>query len=390
MNKKFCNTINFKYLIYLMLFCAAIGIRLGLFEYQSTDYTGFLFHWLYAYRTYGGFEALKYQIGNYNIPYQYFLAFFSYLNHFDLYLIKALSCAFDILLAFCSYKIVKLQTNNTDYSIISSLIVFFLPTVISNSALWGQCDSIYVSIGLLGIYFALSDNPVLSMVCMAISFGFKLQATFILPICVLLLIMNKYKLWHFLIFPISYFVLILPSVLLGRPLGEALFNYLYLMNTAGTESNLNAPSFNAITGLSGSTVSAFLAMSIIIIIALVYRKRLNSRLLLILSYIMVTIIPFLLPHMHERYFYCSDILSVILIFSLLPNTGPKIIFSAIAAIFQQIGSLICYYYYFCCNYPILGSITITNAHAAILILISILIYIVLFICELKASHSVEQ
>ena len=76
--------------------------------------------------------------------------------------------------------------------------------MVLNSAVWGQCDSIYVSLALLALYWGMSGKPALGMAAMACSFAFKLQAVFIMPVFVLLLIAKRVKLWHFLIFPAVY------------------------------------------------------------------------------------------------------------------------------------------------------------------------------------------
>ena len=107
---------------------------------------------------------MKDPIGNYNIPYLYFLAFFSYLPVKDLYLIKSLSIFFDIILAYSVCMTVSLFCNNRWLRICSFFAVLLWPTVILNGAYWGQCDSIYTSLALLGIYCALSDRPVRSMI----------------------------------------------------------------------------------------------------------------------------------------------------------------------------------------------------------------------------------
>lgn len=360
----------------IILCAAAIGIRIGMFDYVTLDYQNFLARWVDFFRENGGFSALKYSIGNYNIPYLYFLAAFSYLPVNDLYLIKALSCLFDFLLALSCMKLAKKCGAGQAASLVCFFVVLFLPTVVINGSLWAQCDSVYVAFAVLGIVLALDDRPAASMICMALSFGFKLQAVFILPVCIILLIMHKYKWWHFLLFPVSYLVLILPAVLAGRPLLSAITLYWDQMNTVGTAPNYNAPSFNAITHGEGSVIAAFIAMALIIILAFLLRKKLNNRLFLLLSVIMVTIIPYLLPHMHDRYFFAADILSVVLACSLSGGIRIPLILSAAC---QQFASLICYLAYLTTRYLPLGSIYLTNDRGAIAIFISLIIYALTFV-----------
>ena len=81
------------------LLLVSLGGRLVFFDYETLDYINFLSRWAAYFRDYGGFLALRRQTGNYNIPYLYFLALFSYIPVKDLYLIKFLSVLFDVLLA---------------------------------------------------------------------------------------------------------------------------------------------------------------------------------------------------------------------------------------------------------------------------------------------------
>ena len=364
-----------KHVISILLIAVAIGIRLGCFSYVTLDYKNFLMKWVQFFRDNGGFSALKYSVGNYNIPYLYFLAAFSYLPVNDLYLIKGLSCIFDFVMALAGMKIARKCGASEKAGLCCFFAILFLPTVIINGALWGQCDSIWTAFALLGIFYALDGRPARSIICMAVSFGFKLQAVFILPVCVLLLIMKKYSWKHFLLFPLSYIVLILPAVALGRPFASALTLYWDQMETVGTAPNYNAPSFNALTHGSGSVAAAFIALAVIIVLAVILRKKLDDRALIVLAVITVTIIPFLLPHMHDRYFFPADVLSVVLVFCVAKNLR---IPAAAAAACQQFASLICYLAYLTTYYIPVGHMYLTNDRGAIAIIISLIIYSLTF------------
>ena len=57
-----------------LLLGAAFGLRVWCLDYETLDYQNFLTVWVDFFRQNGGFSALRYPIGNYNIPYLYFLA----------------------------------------------------------------------------------------------------------------------------------------------------------------------------------------------------------------------------------------------------------------------------------------------------------------------------
>ena len=46
------------------------------------------------------------------------------------------------------------------------------------------------------------------------------------------------------------------------------------------------------------------------------RSRLSDRSILCLALLMAIGVPFLLPHMHDRYFYAADVLSLVLAFAM--------------------------------------------------------------------------
>ena len=64
---------------YSISLCAAITvlalvIRWAVLDYETLDYKNFLTHWVSFFKANGGFKALARPVGNYNIPYLYFLA----------------------------------------------------------------------------------------------------------------------------------------------------------------------------------------------------------------------------------------------------------------------------------------------------------------------------
>ena len=144
----------------LIAFCVltlmAIWIRFSVKDFESADYKGFLVPWYGHFKTHGGFAALKSPIGDYNIPYQFLIAWMSYIKLRPLYLYKILSCIFDFLLAVYSGKFVYYISSErtgkscsfkgaiSDWTFVLPYgVVLLLPTVVLNSALWAQCDAIY-------------------------------------------------------------------------------------------------------------------------------------------------------------------------------------------------------------------------------------------------------
>ncbi len=378
----------------LLLIGLALVIRFSFFDQENTDYQWFLKVWVDHYRTHGGFAGLGQAIGNYNIPYLYFLALFSYSLIPDLYLIKLLSILFDIILAYSGMMLIRKCGGSILRSVFGFFLILYLPTVLLNSSYWGQCDSIYVAFAVLGLELALPDSsgkgrPILSMICIAVSFSFKLQAVFIMPVWLVLWVWRKYRWYHFGVFPLTYFILILPAVFAGRSLKDAVLLYADQAHTVGDALNYNSPSLTAFLHTSGSTgklsllliVCAFLAMFLLLAAGIILRRRMTPRLFLCLTALMVLVIPFLLPHMHDRYFYAADVLTLILAVC-IPYALPS-------AVLTQAGSLICYIAYFTGYYMRIGKtgIFLTNDKGAFAVLIAIVVTVFCSLLEQLSGDS---
>lgn len=302
------------------LIAGAFVIRGLCMSHVTLDYEDFLSQWVDYYRQNGGFAALGDKIGNYNLPYLYFLAFFSYIGVNDLYLIKALSIVFDVILAWGAMQLIGVYTASSAKRLTSFFLVLYWPTVILNGAYWGQCDSIYTAFAVISIYLALRSRGAAAMICIAVSFAFKLQAVFIMPIFVVLLIAKRVKLWHFVLFPVTYVVLMLPAVMAGYPLLDTITLYFDQMGTVGSALNYNSSSIYALFGnVSNESLAsalgilaAFTLMGGVFLWTFMRRRYLNDWALLGCAVILAVGIPYLLPHMHERYFFVADILTLLL------------------------------------------------------------------------------
>lgn len=326
--------------------CAAFAVRVYFFDFRSGDYNTFLVHWVEYFRQNGGFAGLSGSIGNYNLPYLYFLALFSYIDIDDLYLIKLLSTAFDVVLAFGMMKLTGVFTSSEKKRLCAYLITLLLPTVVINGAKWGQCDSIYTAFAVLSLWLVLSGRPKASMACVALSFGFKLQAVFIMPVFLVMLFAKKLRFRELFVFPGVYLLLILPAVIAGRPIADAFLLYYDQAETVGSALNYNSPSvfsfvggpINASSASIAGIAAAFAYLFLIYIWTWYRRRNLSNEALLFITIMIVVGVPFLLPHMHDRYFYMADVLTL----------APAVLYAGFLPlpVLAGFASLICYYSYF--------------------------------------------
>ena len=351
------------WIVSVLLLVLALGLRAAVFDYETLDYKNFLSRWVEFFRQHGGFAALKYEIGNYNIPYLYFLALFSLLPLKDLYFIKLLSTASDLLLAWGVMLLCSRFTKNRRRLLASFFVALFLPTVYLNSAVWGQCDSLYAAPLVLGVWCALDGRPVESVILAAVAFGFKLQAVFVLPVYAVFLMTGKLKWKHVLLFPLTYLILVLPAVCAGRPLWETVTLYTSQTGSIGNGLNYNSPSvFSVFTDIHNPSAAATVGICLaafymlnLLAVSWVYRDRMNDRAIVSLCLLFAIGIPFFLPHMHERYFYAADIFSLVLAFA-VPICFP-------VALLVQFASLLGYHAYLKMRYLLL----MNNGAAALIV-----------------------
>lgn len=331
---KMINKNKYLYIGLVMITLLSLVFRFIFINFVSDDFESFLNVWYNHFKSFGGFDALKSSPSNYNYPYQYILAFFSYFKVNLLYTLKFISFIFDYIMAiFAALIVYEILKSKTDYvknknkykfiAVITYCLVILIPTVILNSAAWGQCDSIYTSFILISFYFLLKKKSIYSFIFLGLAFSFKLQAVFVLPFYFLIWYKNRdFKLYEFLIIPIIDFIMCIPATFWGVSIKNCIL--LYFNQANGYDSLVaNIPNlyafFNNINNYSKTIFTilgiamTFLVLSLIALI-LFDEFRLKEKIkkeqyidILILS---LMIIIYFLPRMHDRYLYIADVLSI--------------------------------------------------------------------------------
>lgn len=309
-------------LIMLLPIGAAMLLRALCLDYASLDYQDFLHQWYVYFRENGGFEAIAGSVGDYNVPYLYFMAAISYLNVSDLYLIKLFSILWDVVLAWGCLRLVRSLVRERQGSA-APLTAFgaalLLPTVVLNGAYWGQCDAIYAALCLHAAALALEERGSASAALMGLAFAVKLQSIFVLPLWGVLWLAGRVKFRQLWVFPLAYLGSALPALLLGKPLGDILGVYVQQMGEY-PRLVLNAPSVYQFIpyGLEVDEVLASrlgIAAAGVLVLALLglglwLRGRLDRECVMTIAVMLCVGVPFFLPHMHERYFFLADVFTL--------------------------------------------------------------------------------
>lgn len=307
------------YLAFLL--ALAMFVRCLLMDYQSNDYLKFLSQWYEVIREGGGFAAISQPVGNYNVPYLYFIALISYLNVPNLYLYKLFSIFLDVILAWGGLRLVRVlvgQKRGTS-PLVAFVVLLFVPTVVLNGSYWAQCDVIYGALVVHAVASLLEGHNKWSLVWLALAFSFKLQTVFIMPLWGVLWLAGRVKFRELFVFPGVYALTAVPAFLLGKPLGDIFGVYLGQMGEYD-RLTLNAPTVYQLLPQGGVYDQAFLSRlgiiaAMMVAFAMLFvgvwkGKRLDNQLAMAVAMVLVVGIPFFLPHMHERYFYLADVLAV--------------------------------------------------------------------------------
>jgi len=309
-----------KIIFIIVIGFAALIIRFIYKDFESADYQWFLKVWFEQLQDGGGFLALKQPISNYSPLYIYLLAGLTYLPIKSLYSIKILSIVFDFIAAYYVFKLMEVKYKDSFISYIASGVVLLLPTVIINGAYAAQCDIIFSTFLLGTIYYFVKEKNILALIFFGIAVSFKLQGAFLAPLLLILIIRKQIKIWHLFISPLTYIASLLPAFFIGRPFKELITIYFsqvgyypYLtMNCANIYQffpNANFELFNKLGFIF--TFIVVLAISIYIGIS---KKKLNGDLIIEICILILLVIPYFLPQMHERYYFPAEILVVIYAF----------------------------------------------------------------------------
>jgi len=323
-----------------------LAARVAGYPFVSVDMGTFLIPW-YLHLSQGGFPVIGTNFSNYSPPYLYLLWLASKVfgPAHPLEAIKCLSVACDVALCLAGTWLVKSYVTRPIPALRVFAIFWCIPTVIVNSAVWGQCDALYTALLVASLALTLS-GPFAAMALFGVALSVKLQAIFVAPAIGALILARRLPWSAVAIGAAAALLMWMPAALAGRSWQSLFGIYTQQANTYHYLS-LNAPNLWTIivhrqwipdsdfraTLISGLAAAFAVAMAYL---ALGYRwlKTADSRAILVLAFVAAFIFPFVLPQMHDRYFYPADVLSVALALC-LPGWW-------LIAVLVQVGSLTAY------------------------------------------------
>ena len=315
------------YMHVLLAFITGVVLlgKISLLDYISDDYDIFLSTWIYSYSDMSLKQGLGWYIASdYTPPYLYFLLLISRLKNYPWqYAVKAISMAFEVLMAYALMQLSALRVKGDGTKLLTFHLALILPTVVFNGAYWAQCDVIYTSLCLMAVYMGLTRRSARSMIFFGIALSYKLQTAFFLPVMLPLWLRKDIKLRHLILIPTTYMIMMIPALWAGKSLHHVLSVYVTQAGNYNTMS-MNAPNWYQFLPTTNKKMlyNMFSPMALMLGFALmmamcalvcVYRKKLTADSVLLSCVLILAGVPYFLPKMHERYTFGADVLSFVLV-----------------------------------------------------------------------------
>jgi len=322
------NTIFYVAIGLIAIFILSMIIRKNLIGATNADYQIFV-SW-YDYVKAHGLHSFATDFSNYNPPYTYFLYLITLLPVAKIVAIKGLMIVFDLLMAYGVYLVVKQIQPKQFLAVIAGIGSLLLPTVLATGVFWGQFDQFYMAFILFSLYHLLKNNSKLAWLFFGIAIAIKLQAVFFLPVLILMSF-KRIKMWHAVFGLAAFTVVTFLPIFAGRSI-ESILN-IYVAQTSLFSGNLVLNAANIYQWVPNSafellnSAGIYLTMAFLaglFIVTLLYKKY-SDKDIALLSVITLFIIPFLLPQMHDRYFFTATVASFVLAFVI-----PRLAWVAIA------------------------------------------------------------
>lgn len=281
-NKKTINDIiidfivnNYNKIFIITVILLSLLIRLYFVPWRSSDYNNDLKNWFTYFQEYGlfGFKNI-YDVANYPALYMIIMALTSLLPPFSIesypdlsiiFYIKLPSIINDFFTAFIVSKIIKEYTNKDYLSYIAFTCVLFSPLVLFNGALIGQIDGLYSSFAVFSLYFFYKKEYIKALTILG---GQRYQN-------------------------LSNRAPSLPALIFRGGSFEQFYKWMFM---------------------TFFIILAIVLCAIFLYMFIKQKNKLNFDTFILWALTISFSIPFILPSMHERFFYISEILALIYAF----------------------------------------------------------------------------
>ena len=379
---------NSNVLLILIVTAFAVMARFLVAPYPTKDVTGYIFKWMKEIREVGLGQFYTID-ADYSPLYLFMVGILSrfpmgteitlgshtYPQNWML-LLKGCYFTVDILNAVAVSLIIRHLTKSRQKAAVGYIAALMLPVQFINSAIWGNSDCIYVCFLLYSLYFALRGKSCPAFLLFGFALANKLQAVFLAPFLVYLILQRKIRLTAVIYVPIAVLASFLPAYICGAGFTEPFLFYQRQMQgysklTLGCANFWQLFAFrDYATGIisHGATIFALLMIGGFFAILWLRNLQPTGENLLNTAVFLIGVTVFFLPHMHERYFYLLDVL--VMVYAI--TTGRRYFLIPM----MQLSSGIAYYHYISGNYFIQpwGEDSVHIAAVLVVAVLSVLFY----------------
>jgi Gpi18-like mannosyltransferase len=179
----------------------------------------------------------------------------------------------------------------------------------------------WAAFALGGVYHLLRDKPWHGVALCGVAFAVKPQGVFIFPLLLLLALAGRIRWRTLLAAPAVYLALDAPAILFGRDPIELLTVYAMSRQARNVPTlSMRAPSVYAFLppGTRSDSLRAvgyvFAAAAVLAVCYLLIARavELTRERTVTMAALFALLVPFLLPGMHERYFFLADVTTLVL------------------------------------------------------------------------------
>jgi Gpi18-like mannosyltransferase len=226
-----------------------------------------------------------------------------------------------------------------------ALALLVLPTVVLNGPLLGQCDALWSGACIFAIAMMIRDRTAASLAWCGVAIAFKAQSVFIAPFILGAVVKRRAPLWQWAIPGLVYAAMMIPAWLAGWPAADLFTVYLRQAGEYDFSGRLATPwVWVGVTIHDAASNFYFIGYSAAVAAAagiayLSYRAKREA--MLPVALLSAIAVPFILPRMHERYFFLADVLSLALALSLRSRMA---ITAAVGIQFASLASLLSYFF----------------------------------------------
>ena len=300
----------------------AAAVYLPVLTFSVSDFHLHVKPWLEYLRANGGFAALGDNFSEYAPPYLYLLAGANALNLpvGDQTLVKLINTPFVAFAAFLVFSLCRKLGKSFNYSVAAGATLLLLPSLGVNAFVWGQADTIYTPFLLCSVVLCLSSRPYWAMAAFAAALSIKLQGIFLAPFIGFMVLAGRIPWTAGFVAPVVYALSLTPAFMLGRPLVELLTVYI-VQGKFYAKLSMNAPNpyflMDYLFGASRywavykSTTVAGLGFASMVGGAVTTsglgQKSLTDRAIFLIATLSMTVMPYVIPKMHDRFFFGADL-----------------------------------------------------------------------------------